>query len=86
MNADLANDPLRDRHHCGADLQSRRRRFEPALKVLPVASTDAGPYVPYTLETVHDRSYPLYDRIYAYADRVPGKRWIPRCWNSCASC
>lgn len=51
---------------------------EPALKVLPVAASDNGPYVPYTLETLHDRSYPLYDRIYAYLDRVPGKPLDPK--------
>jgi phosphate transport system substrate-binding protein len=50
----------------------------PALKVLPVAAGDNGPYVPYTLETVHDRSYPLYDRIHAYTDRVPGKPMDPK--------
>jgi len=43
------------------------------LKVLAVADKEGGPYVPYSLETLHDRSYPLYSRIYAYADRVPGK-------------
>jgi phosphate transport system substrate-binding protein len=26
---------------------------------------------------VHDRSYPLYDRIYAYADHEPGKPMNP---------
>ena len=35
--------------------------------------TSAGPYVPYTLETVQDRSYPLADEIYAYFDRDPAK-------------
>jgi len=50
---------------------------EPNLKLLPVAEKDGGPYVPYTLETVHDRTYPLYDRIYAYADREPGKPMNP---------
>ncbi|MDB5737729.1 MAG: Phosphate transporter periplasmic phosphate-binding protein, partial [Sphingomonas bacterium] len=40
-------------------------------KLLPVAQTDAGPYVPYTLETVQDRSYPMFDRIYAYANTDP---------------
>ncbi len=45
----------------------------PTLKVLPLAMTSAGPYVPYSLETVQDRSYPLADEIYAYFDRDPGK-------------
>jgi len=48
------------------------------LKVLAVADKEGGPYVPYSLETLHDRSYPLYSRIYAYADRVPGKPIDPR--------
>jgi phosphate transport system substrate-binding protein len=50
---------------------------QPTQKVLDVAEKDGGPYVPYTLETVHDRSYPLYDRIYAYADHEPGKPMNP---------
>jgi phosphate transport system substrate-binding protein len=45
----------------------------PTLKVLPLAKTSAGPFVPYTLESVQDRSYPLHDEIYAYFDRDPAK-------------
>jgi phosphate transport system substrate-binding protein len=45
----------------------------PTLKVLPLARTSAGPYVPYSLDTVQDRTYPLYDEIYAYFDRDPAK-------------
>lgn len=37
-------------------------------KILKVAYTDGGPYIPYTLETLQDRTYPLYEEIYAYAD------------------
>jgi len=48
------------------------------LKILAVAEKNGGPYVPYSLETLHDRSYPLYSRIYAYADRAPGKPMNPR--------
>ncbi len=48
------------------------------LKVLAVADKEGGPYVPYSLETLHDRSYPLYSPIYAYADRAPGKPMDPR--------
>jgi phosphate transport system substrate-binding protein len=40
----------------------------PATKVLPIAADDGGPYVPYSLDTLHDRSYPLFSRIYAYVD------------------
>ena len=48
------------------------------LKILAVGEKDGGPYVPYSLETLHDRSYPLYSRIYAYADRAPDKPMDPR--------
>jgi phosphate transport system substrate-binding protein len=77
MNADLAN----DRYGIGivaAPTTSLGRNSQPPVKILSVAEADSGPYVPYTLETVHDRSYPLYDRIYAYVDRVPGKPMDPK--------
>src|SRR5258708_16792986 len=45
----------------------------PTLKVLPLAMTYAGPKVPYSLETVQDRSYPIADEIYASFDRDPAK-------------
>ena len=45
----------------------------PTLKVLPLAKTSTGPYVPYSLDTVQDRTYPLADEIYAYFDRDPAK-------------
>ena len=41
------------------------------LKVLPVGRTNAGPFVPYALETLQDRSFPMYDEIWAYADVGP---------------
>jgi len=44
------------------------------LKMLDLAKDANGPYVTYTLDTIHDRTYPLYDQIYAYADRDPGKK------------
>jgi phosphate transport system substrate-binding protein len=44
------------------------------LKMLDLAKDANGPYVTYSLDSIHDRSYPLYDQIYAYADREPGKK------------
>ncbi|HKE41514.1 MAG TPA: substrate-binding domain-containing protein [Casimicrobiaceae bacterium] len=46
---------------------------QPTLKVLPVAAKETGPYVPYSLETLQDRTYPLYDRIFVYTDRETGQ-------------
>jgi phosphate transport system substrate-binding protein len=50
---------------------------KPTQKVLPLSWKDGGPYVPYTLETLQDRSYPLFDHIFAYFDREPGKPMNP---------
>lgn len=50
---------------------------EPTLKVLPVAASDAGTYVPYTIDTLQDRTYPLFSRIYIYTDRDPVKPMNP---------
>ena len=50
---------------------------QPTQKVLPVAVKDGGPYIPYTLDTLQNRTYPLYDRIFAYADRERGKPMNP---------
>ena len=50
---------------------------KPTQKVLPLAWKNGGPYVPYTLETLQDRSYPLFDHIFAYFDREPGKPMNP---------
>ena len=48
------------------------------LKELAVQSFDGGPYVKRTLETVHDRSYPLINDIYFYANKAPGKPLDPK--------
>jgi phosphate transport system substrate-binding protein len=50
---------------------------QPTQKVLPVAVKDGGPYIPYTLDTLQNRTYPLYDRIFAYADRERGQPMNP---------
>jgi phosphate transport system substrate-binding protein len=53
-------------------------RIQPALKLLEVAAGPEGPYVPYTIDTLRDRSYPLYDEIFAYLERVPGRSLDPK--------
>jgi phosphate transport system substrate-binding protein len=50
---------------------------QPTQKVLAVAAKDGGPYIAYTLDTLQNRTYPLYDRIFAYADREQGKPMNP---------
>jgi phosphate transport system substrate-binding protein len=77
MNEDLANDRYGIGIIAAPTTNLGGGASQPTLRILPVAEKDGGPYVPYTLDSVHDRSYPLYDRIYAYADREPGKPMNP---------
>jgi phosphate transport system substrate-binding protein len=50
----------------------------PETKSLPVAVTDAGPYVAPTIETVQDRSYYFHNTNYFYINRAPGKPVDPK--------
>jgi phosphate transport system substrate-binding protein len=47
--------------------------MSPDLKELAIQGEDGGPYVKRTLETVHDRTYPLYGQYFFYYNREPGK-------------
>jgi len=50
----------------------------PNLRELKVQGFDGGAYVERTLETVRDRSYPLINEIFFYANKAPGKRMEPK--------
>ncbi len=52
--------------------------LSPDMKELAVQGEDGGPYVKRTLETVRDRSYPLYGRYYFYLNRKPGQPADPK--------
>jgi phosphate transport system substrate-binding protein len=52
--------------------------MSPKLKELAVQAYDGGPYVKRTLETVRDRSYPLYNEVFFYLNREPGQRADPK--------
>jgi len=45
----------------------------PQVKTLPIAAGPNGPYVPPTLVTVQNRTYPLAREVYYYTIREPGK-------------
>lgn len=47
-------------------------------KVLALAQTDSGPYIPLALDTVHDRTYPLIRDVYFYLNREPDKPIEPK--------
>ena len=45
----------------------------PELKDLAIQGYDGGPYVKRSLETVHDRTYPLFNQQFFFLNRAPGK-------------
>jgi phosphate transport system substrate-binding protein len=50
----------------------------PETKAIPISVNDGGPFVPLTLETVHDRTYPLVGDTYFYLNRRPGTQLDPK--------
>ncbi len=50
----------------------------PQTKAIPISVGDAGPYVPLTLETAQNRSYPLIGETYFYLNRKPGSQIDPK--------
>lgn len=77
LNQDLAKDRYGISYIAAPTVNLGGQGAQPELKVLKIANADGGPYVEYSLETLHDRSYPLYSRIYAYTDRAPGQPMNP---------
>ena len=50
----------------------------PGMHALALQAREGGSYVPRTLETVHDNTYPLTHEVLFAFDRVPGKPLDPR--------
>ena len=50
----------------------------PQTKRLAVAAHEGAPYVEHTIETVQNRTYPLYKEVYFYIDVEPGKPMDPK--------
>ena len=50
----------------------------PGMKVLAIQARDGGPYVPRSLETVRDNTYPLSHHVYFFFNRERGKPMDPR--------
>ncbi|ADW67587.1 hypothetical protein AciX9_0515 [Granulicella tundricola MP5ACTX9] len=70
MVKDMGNDPY---GICFADEAS----MIPTARAVPVGSTDAGPFMPITLNSLHDRSYPLFIEEWAEVSVAPGKPLDP---------
>jgi phosphate transport system substrate-binding protein len=50
----------------------------PRMRALAIQPRGGGPYVPRTLETVHNNTYPLTHHVYFFFNRDPGKPIDPR--------
>ena len=77
LGRSLTDDLAKDRSGI-AYIAAPTRNLPPELKIVALARTPAGPYVPYTMETVHDRSYPLFDEIYMYVDQAKDRSLAPK--------
>jgi phosphate transport system substrate-binding protein len=71
----LMDDLSRDRYGIG---WSGIQNLTPQTKPLALAATDGGPYVPLTIQTVHDRTYPLAYDMFFYVNRHPGQPLDPK--------
>jgi phosphate transport system substrate-binding protein len=63
LEADLAND-----RYGIAWIAAPTYKLSPQLKVLAISDRTGGKCIPYTMETVHDRTYPLISQIYMFAN------------------
>jgi len=76
-DAQIVRAVAEDRYAIGFNLM-RAVEKEPRVKALAIASSDRGPYVPPTRETMYRRTYPLTNAVYIYINRPPGKPISPR--------
>lgn len=78
LDEDLSNDPYGIAYIAAPTVNLGTSAAPFKLKMLDLAANDGGPYVAYTIETLHDRSYPLYDQIYAYVNATDSKHLDPK--------
>jgi phosphate transport system substrate-binding protein len=74
----LNDDLVKDRYGIAYIAAPTKKYLPPELKVLALATNPQGPYVRYTMETLRNRTYPLYDEIFMYADQKPGEPMDPK--------
>lgn len=77
LSRSLNDDLAKDRYGI-AYVAAPTKDLPAELKILELAETSAGPYVPYTIDSVRERTYPFYDEIYAYTDSTDGALLDPK--------
>ncbi|MBV9439574.1 MAG: phosphate ABC transporter substrate-binding protein, partial [Candidatus Eremiobacteraeota bacterium] len=78
LDEDLAKDPYGIAYVAAPTVNLGTTAAPLDLKIIPLAERNGGPYVPYTIDTLRDRTYPLFDQIYAYADQATGAKPDPK--------
>ena len=67
LGRDLTADLAGDRYGI-AWIAAPTYKLPPQLKVLAISDRTGGRCIPYTMETIHDRTYPLLSQIYMFAN------------------
>jgi phosphate transport system substrate-binding protein len=76
LGRDLTVDLANDRYGI-AWIAAPTFKLSPQLKVLAISERTGGRCIPYTMETIHDRTYPLFSQIYMFANRGKGGATTP---------
>ena len=71
LSRNMAGDIVNDKFGIGITAAPTNALADGKGKLLAVGWTNQGPFVPYTIETLQNRTYPLFDRIYAYVTDTP---------------
>ena len=69
--ADLSKDPY-GIAYTGINFRTEQ------TKAVPIAKSEAGPFIELTIDNVQNRTYPLTREVYLYVDREPGKPVDPK--------
>ncbi|MDB5694806.1 MAG: phosphate-binding protein [Sphingomonas bacterium] len=73
-SVEMVKDLTKDRYGISfSDMGSNR----PGVRAVPLGATAAGPFVPISLQSLRDRSYPLFVEQWAQVRLAPGKRLTP---------
>lgn len=67
LGRDLKAELAKDRYGI-AWIAAPTYKLPPQLKVLAISRRTAGQCIPYTMKTIHDRTYPLFSQIYMFAN------------------
>jgi phosphate transport system substrate-binding protein len=68
LGRDLTADLAKDRYGI-AWIAAPTYKLPPELKVLAISDRTGGRCIPYTMASIHDRTYPLFSQIYMFANR-----------------